>query len=294
MVAMDVFAHAFGLDSKSDDVWTVLGKVTAINGNKLSVLLGGSATPTECESYCLADVGDIVFVVISKGKARAVAVKGGGEKKLDANFYVKRTYVDSTLSNNGITAASYRYFGFLDKNDLYTGWAGNIAYTDGTMQTQLASRKRINNANVENILRLNVQADGTKTVSMSDPGAWLTALGIGTTYEANKDSLSTAAGQDTYTQGAKITLPAGKYIIYTQWAFNTGSGTTCSTTVGIGYSSGIWTDSRDRVWQSGPNWIAHTTTYVCTLTVQNDIYSYGSSSIARTGCGSFIRAIKVG
>ena len=79
MVSMDVFASAFGFDAKSDDVWTALGKVTAINGNKLSVLLGGSATPTECEAYCVAGVGDIVFVVVSKGSARAIACKGGDE-----------------------------------------------------------------------------------------------------------------------------------------------------------------------------------------------------------------------
>lgn len=78
MVAMDVFAHAFGFDAKSDDVWTTLGKVTAVNGGTLSVLLGGSATPTECEAYCVASVGDIVFVAITKGRARAIACKGGG------------------------------------------------------------------------------------------------------------------------------------------------------------------------------------------------------------------------
>ena len=77
MVAMDVFASAFGFDAKSDDVWTTLGKVTAVSGNTLSVLLGGSATPTECEAYCVAGVGDIVFVAISKGQARAIAAKGG-------------------------------------------------------------------------------------------------------------------------------------------------------------------------------------------------------------------------
>ena len=77
MVAMDVFASAFGFDAKSDDVWTALGKVTAVNGNTLSVLLGGSATPMACEAYCYASVGDVVFVVISKGRARAIAVRGG-------------------------------------------------------------------------------------------------------------------------------------------------------------------------------------------------------------------------
>lgn len=78
MVTMDAFASAFGFDAKSDDVWTTLGKVTAVGSGTLSVLLGGSATPTECEAYCLAGVGDIVFVAITKGRARAIACKGGG------------------------------------------------------------------------------------------------------------------------------------------------------------------------------------------------------------------------
>lgn len=77
MVSMDAFASAFGFDAKSDDVWTALGKVTAVNGGTLSILLGGSATPMECEAYCDATVGDIVFVAISKGRARAIACKGG-------------------------------------------------------------------------------------------------------------------------------------------------------------------------------------------------------------------------
>lgn len=78
MVTMDAFASAFGFDAKSDDVWTTLGKVTAVGSGTLSVLLGGSATPTECEAYCVAGVGDIVFVAITKGRARAIACKGGG------------------------------------------------------------------------------------------------------------------------------------------------------------------------------------------------------------------------
>lgn len=205
MVSMDAFASAFGFDAKSDDVWTTLGKVTSINGSTLSVLLGGSATPTECESYCLAEVGDVVFVAITKGQARAIAVKGGGSAS-----------------------------------------------------------------------------------------AILAAANIGTSYEASKGSINTTADQDAYVQGAKVTLPAGKYVIYTQWAFSSTSSAAGSTTVGIGYSSGIWNDSRDRIRQADAWWTAHSTTYICTLNAQYDVYSYGSSSIARSGCASFIRAIKIG
>lgn len=80
MVTMESFAQAFGFDAKPSDTWTTLGKVTAVSGNTLSVKLGGSSTATDCEAYCIAGVGDIVLVVITNGAARAVAVKGGGNK----------------------------------------------------------------------------------------------------------------------------------------------------------------------------------------------------------------------
>lgn len=251
MVSMDAFASAFGFDAKSDDVWTTLGKVTAVGSGTLSVLLGGSATPTECEAYCVAGVGDIVFVAITKGRARAIACKGGG------------AYLP--LSGGTITG------------DLTV--EGDVTFEGDASITEQASWR--------DALGLGSMA----TESASDYVS--TSVGIGTVYEANKGSINTTANQDAYVQGAKITLPAGKYVIYTQWVFNSASSAAGSTTVGIGYSSGIWNDSRDRIRQVDAWFTSHSTTYICTLAAQNDIYSYGSSSIARSGCSSFIRAIKV-
>lgn len=77
MVSMDAFASAFGLASKQGETWFTLGKVTGVNGSKLSVLMGGSATPTECEAYCLAGVGDVVLIIIKDGAPRAIATHGG-------------------------------------------------------------------------------------------------------------------------------------------------------------------------------------------------------------------------
>lgn len=77
MVSMDAFASAFGLASKQGETWFTLGKVTAVNGSKLSVLMGGSATPTQCEAYCIAGVGDVVLIIIKDGAPRAIATKGG-------------------------------------------------------------------------------------------------------------------------------------------------------------------------------------------------------------------------
>ena len=290
MVDMADFAQAFGLDSKSPDTWTTLGKVTDVSGTTLTVKLGGSSSTTQCEAYCLAAVDDIVFVVITDGKARAVAVKGGED-------VIQHSNINAKAANNGITSNTWpSVMQGLDSNGLRTSFFGEAVKSDGGIGAGVWAYNYDANGNSvgSNSLYVGINKDGSMYYGIGDKSAFLTALGIGTTYESNKDSLSVAAGQDTYTQGAKITLPAGKYVIYTQWAFNSGSGTTASTTVGVGNSSGIYNDSRSRVWQAGPNWIAHSTTYLCTLSAQTDIYTYGSSSIARTGCGSFIRAIKVG
>lgn len=328
MVSMDAFASAFGLASKQGETWFTLGKVTAVNGSKLSVLMGGSATPTECEAYCIAGVGDVVLIIIKDGAPRAIATHGGvndaakwrdalglgsmaledssdylpvsggtltGEPTvLQNNASIKSSTADSTLSDNGVSANSYLYYRFLDKNDLFIGWFGNIMKTDGMVQTQLAARKKVNGSNIDNVLYLDVDASGNRIVSMTDPAAWLTALGIGTKYENTKTGLSVTANQDAYVQGAKITLPAGKYIIYTQWYFGSTSSTPSSTTVCVGNQSTVYNDSRFRIRQYDSWWTAHATTYICQLNSQTDIYSYGSCSLARSSCESFIRAIKVG
>ena len=77
-VTLDDFASAFGFDANRETIWTTLGKVAAVNQDgTLSVQLGGASNPTSCDAYCIADVGDVVLVVVSKGRARAVARKGG-------------------------------------------------------------------------------------------------------------------------------------------------------------------------------------------------------------------------
>lgn len=79
MTTYDAIADAFGFGQIRNYDWLTLGKVTAVNGTKLKVLIGGSSVPADCEAYCPAIVGDVVLVVVMKGQAKAVAVKGGGD-----------------------------------------------------------------------------------------------------------------------------------------------------------------------------------------------------------------------
>ena len=98
MVAMDQFASAFGFIKESGGTWTTLGKVTAVSGSTLTAYLGGSDTTADCEAYCPAAVGDIVFVAITDGKARAIANKSEG--------VVSETVTASADIANYITASN--------------------------------------------------------------------------------------------------------------------------------------------------------------------------------------------
>lgn len=78
MDGLDTLAQALGITDKKDADWHTLAKVSAVNQDgTLTVYMGGSLNPTTVEAYCEAQAGDVVCVMISKGKARAIARKGG-------------------------------------------------------------------------------------------------------------------------------------------------------------------------------------------------------------------------
>ena len=113
MTTLDTVAEVFGFDanSKGDVLWTTLGKVTSVSGSTFGVMLGGSDVATECEAYCLARVGDVVLVVVSKGRPRAVARKGG--EYLSDMTYTARSYklIPENTDLNTLTELGtwYRY-----------------------------------------------------------------------------------------------------------------------------------------------------------------------------------------
>lgn len=232
MVAMDVFAHAFGLDSKSDDVWTTLGKVTAVHGATVDVILGGSATPTECEAYCLPKVGDIVFVVISQGRARAIASKMGNVTLVHEG--------DSTEADNGLASNSNKYLQFVDENNLFVGWVASIMQSSGTEVTQIAARKRISGSNVDNLLALSVQDDGTRTVTFTDKQPWLDALGVGA-VESDSTSTAQSLASGTGKSIASVSLAKGNWLVMGHT--NMASNATGIRSLGIGTTGGTFTNS---------------------------------------------------
>lgn len=104
MVTMTEFAAAFGLDEKHDGTWTILGKVTTVTASKLFVKIGNSSTAVAVERYCDAAVGDIVYIVIENGTARAIACRGG-QSTATAGCYF------GTLINSGGAAYQLQLVG---------------------------------------------------------------------------------------------------------------------------------------------------------------------------------------
>ena len=82
MDGLDTLAQALGITDKKDADWHTLAKVSAVNQDgTLTVYMGGSLNPTTVDAYCDAQAGDVVCVLISKGKARAIATRGGASLK---------------------------------------------------------------------------------------------------------------------------------------------------------------------------------------------------------------------
>lgn len=89
-VTLDALAHAMGWDAEAKGDWSAVGKVVSVaQDGTLSVSLGRSAA--QAADYCGASPGDEVFVSVSGGRARALAVKGGTGMRAGALCLVTAT-----------------------------------------------------------------------------------------------------------------------------------------------------------------------------------------------------------
>ena len=101
MDGLDTLAQALGITDKKDADWHVLAKVSAVNQDgSLTVYMAGSLNPTTIDAYCDAQAGDVVCVLISKGKARAIARKGGSIPSKDVDW-TQSTYAGGYYMRRG-------------------------------------------------------------------------------------------------------------------------------------------------------------------------------------------------
>lgn len=117
-------------------------------------------------------------------------------------------------------------------------------------------------------------------------------------YFATSSNTITNTNIDTRTEGASITLPAGRsYIIVGQWTFNTGSGTSGRNMQVLIYNKSAGNVvAQHRVFAPQANWACLQAVYITDkLGADNTYVVCGSSSMTyTTASNNYIKAIPVG
>lgn len=106
---------------------------------------------------------------------------------------------------------------------------------------------------------------------------------IGTIVSNVKNTEITTAGIDTPTAGASITLTPGKYVVYGEWIFNTGS-SSGARNLQVAIYNGSTILARQRIFASAYNWATLQTIWIGELTASSTTLTVkGSSSMTYSG-----------
>lgn len=292
MTTYDAIADAFGFGEIKNYDWFTLGKVTAVDGTKLKVLLGGSSVPADCESYCYAQVGDVVLVVIMKGIARAIAKRGN-----------VLSIPDSAVADASQAPSANQYGSALhvtDQQGEQVGYLGLVHETNDNLWTQLGVTRDVNGSPVYNSLWLGLADDGTPIVHFGDATrqqAWQKALGIGTVKELDVSSNVSVATSTNKSLGS-LTLEAGKWVVEYGTFFSSASSGIASTFLytskDVGASAYWYRATCVQTAVSGSNtW--HQGSTILNLTASTTVYlTVWHNTGSAKNCQGQMRAIKVG
>lgn len=118
---------------------------------------------------------------------------------------------------------------------------------------------------------------------------------VGYRYQGTGSGHNCTANVDSPVSGAYVDLPPGMYILNARWVFNSTSSTNCASQIMLGTStSNPFAISLSRIQQHNSWWQSMNTT--CTVrTTQSStrVYVFGSCSVARSGCSSWIEAVRL-
>ena len=304
MTTYDAIADAFGFGQIRNYDWLTLGKVTAVNGTKLKVLIGGSSVPADCEAYCPAYVGDIVLVVVMKGQAKAVAVKGGGDfLPLSGGTLTGQLEIpDSAVTDATTTPSSDQYGSALHITDqlgngvAYIGlchvdWGGDRLYT------QYGMSREVSGSTVYNSLWLGIDQNGNPILNLGDQNMWRRELGVHAwgsyTNQSGNLSLSTSAqkvplstfkgaGCSASSNGIKVSN-AGVYAVSGSIYMATGYTANDLVHVGIYKNSTNMGEYLTRPAVGNPYQVAATQTMIISLAANDVVYLYAYNQVAARG-----------
>lgn len=146
--------------------------------------------------------------------------------------------------------------------------------------------------------RTEMVINGMDSIEFSDPydvdGNYL-RLGMPARYQNSGSYAITTAGIDTYTNGPRITIPAGSYMFVGAWTFNSASASG-DRNMQVGFRSGasgtLWGE-RVRIRQSSGNFAVLNVSALRVFTSETTVYLAGSASMTSGAGDTWITAVRL-
>ena len=173
------------LDAKADKI-DVYKKTETYSRDELDALFAGKSNSSHIHDdryYTETEVDTLL-----DGK-----VNRSGDT-MTGNLTIKNMDLDNTDQSRANTTE--RDFILTDKNNKVVGYFGNIMAPNGLINTYIGGRRFNGGTEVSNYLYLKIDKDFNKTVEVSDPSAWRSAIGVtdaiksisrsGTTFTATR------------------------------------------------------------------------------------------------------------
>ena len=197
----------FGSDtSKYGDALVIGdGGMTFIGGGESAInmynqfIANGYVPENEITAVCADSTVYLISNADTPANAKRWAFTTGG------NLAMTMLDVDTTKSNNGLSASTYRNFSATDAGSRYMSYIETTAYPDGSVDLKCKARNYGTGSMVNNGVTMTVANNGTRTVSFDYTKAWVDALSIDSAITGS----STAS--DVITASSGVTISGAAY-----------------------------------------------------------------------------------
>lgn len=207
------------LASKQDTLTAGTG-INIDANNVISATGGGTITDVQVDGVSVVTSGvaeiDLTPYVAKSGDTMTGTLHID-DALLKINYYNEnrgaiaiqnKSYAIDTSSNNGIPSGAFHINGldFVDSNELEVGGLQSYAYSNGAIYSDIyAYDKKTDGSSASNRLRVGIAKNGTCLYEVTDPAAFRSAIGAGT---SSTDTTYTIATGDNNGQ-IKVTPSSG-------------------------------------------------------------------------------------
>lgn len=211
-----------------------------------------------------------------------------------AGVKIGGTEQSQSLYSTEVALVATESDGAVDRNHTGRVTVGSGTSVDDPSDYGDASYVTVDGANVD-IKANRVDFADPYNYDYANRGGPTLQLGDPTRYQNSGSYAITTAGIDTYTNGPRITIPAGSYMFVGAWTFNSASASG-DRNMQVGFRSGasgtLWGE-RVRIRQSSGNFAVLNVSALRTFSSQTTVYLAGSASITSGAGDAWITAVRL-